>query len=66
MPTLKGISIKTPSAKDECLEGEAFDFIGMVISANIAYVFIYMLLTVLQRPGRITTSISRLSFASKK
>ena len=66
MPTLKGISIKTPSAKDECLEGEAFDFTGMVISANIAYVFISMLLTVLQRPRRITTSISRLSFASKK
>lgn len=35
-PTLKGISVKTPPTKIQYLEGEAFDFSGMVISANLS------------------------------
>ena len=35
-PTLKGISVKTPPTKIQYLEGEAFDFTGMVISANLS------------------------------
>ena len=34
--TLKGISVKTPPTKIQYLEGEAFDFSGMVISANLS------------------------------
>lgn len=35
-PTLKGISVKTPPTKIQYLEGETFDFSGMVISANLS------------------------------
>lgn len=35
-PTLKGISVKTPPTKIKYLEGETFDFSGMVISANLS------------------------------
>ncbi len=35
-PTLKGISVKTQPTKIQYLEGEAFDFSGMVISANLS------------------------------
>ena len=35
-PTLKGISVKTPPTKIQYLEGETFDFTGMVISANLS------------------------------
>lgn len=34
--TLNGISVKTPPTKIEYFEGEAFDFSGMVISANLS------------------------------
>lgn len=34
--TLKGISVKTPPTKIQYLEGETFDFTGMVISANLS------------------------------
>lgn len=34
--TLKGISVKTPPTKIKYLEGETFDFSGMVISANLS------------------------------
>lgn len=33
---LKGISVKTPPTKIQYLEGETFDFSGMVISANLS------------------------------
>lgn len=35
-PTLKGISVKTPPTKIQYLEGETFNFSGMVISANLS------------------------------
>lgn len=34
--TLKGISVKTPPTKIQYLEGETFNFSGMVISANLS------------------------------